>query len=342
MSDDAPGTADFPAAPAVTPFAFPAGTPPAYEAPVLRPRYGLAFTLLALTFFTTTTLGSVLAVWSRGLPADEWPWLAPGLVLRVWSEPRLLTTGLAFSLPVLTILLCHEMGHYLACRRYRLAATLPYFLPLPVMLGTLGAFIRIRSPLRDRRQLFDVGVAGPLAGFAALLPFLAYGVAHSSVVPLAPPAGLSRLVPGPCLALDLAVRLFHAPLPPDAALALHPTALAAWFGLLATAINLLPLGQLDGGHLLYALVGRRRQRRLAVPLWLALAATGFFWGGWLVWCGVVLLMGLFHPPVVDETAPLGRSRQLVAALALLILVLSFMPRGAADVGGDAAPPGASE
>ena len=303
-------------------------------APPGPPRYGLALLLFGLTFFTTTTLGPVLCAWSRdGLPADVYPLITPRLVARVWSDPSLLGLGLAFSLPVLFILLVHEMGHYLACRRYRLPSTLPYFLPLPAVLGTLGAFIRIRVPIRSKRELFDVGVAGPFAGFLALLPFLFWGIARSQPEPLRIAAGASRLVPGQCLAMALVTRLFHGPLGDGMVLRLHPFALAAWFGLLATAINLLPLGQLDGGHVLYAAAGRW-QRRLALPLWLALALAGVLWGGWVLWCVVIFAMGLYHPPVVDEATPLDRRRRALAIAALVVLALCFMPRGAMEPMGE--------
>jgi membrane-associated protease RseP (regulator of RpoE activity) len=317
---------------------------PVAPQPPPPPRYGRALLLLGLTFFTTTTLGPGLVAWNQvGLSEDVYPLITPHLVARVWSDPVLLRLGLSFSLPVLFILLVHEMGHYLACRRYRLPSTLPYFLPLPAVLGTLGAFIRIRVPIRDKRQLFDVGVAGPLAGFAALVPFLLVGVARSQVAPLLLPPGASRLVPGSCLAFELAVRAFHGRLAEGMALRLHPFALAAWFGLLATAINLLPLGQLDGGHILYAVAGRF-QRRLALPLWVALALAGILWGGWVVWCVVIFAMGLYHPPVVNEAVKLDGRRRALAAVALVILVLSFMPRGATDLAADdssPAPPAAT-
>lgn len=308
--------------------------------PVPPPRYGLALLLFGLTFFCTTTLGPVLAAWSReGLPADVFPLLTPGLVAQVWRQPALLRLGLSFSLPVLIILFVHEMGHYLTCRRYRLPSTLPYFLPLPAVLGTLGAFIRIRVPMRSKRELFDVGVAGPLAGFVALVPFLLYGIAHSQIVPLRLDAGSSRLVPGESLAMHLAARALHGPLADGMVLRLHPFALAAWFGMLATAINLLPLGQLDGGHILYAVAGRW-QRRLALPLWVALVIAGVLWSGWVLWCVVIFAMGLYHPPVVDEATPLDPKRRLLAGAALIILALCFTPHGASELVGDDPPPAA--
>ncbi len=246
----------------------------------------------------------------------------------VWSDPALLATGLRLSVPTVLILLCHEMGHYLACRHYRYPVSPPYFLPAPFGLGTLGAFIRIGAPVRSKRELFDIGAAGPLAGLVALLPFLFIGVAASRPVPLPPPpvgiAEMILLVPGRSLGFDLATRLAHGPLPEGHILDLHPFALAAWVGLLATALNLLPLGQLDGGHILYALAGRRH-RRLVVGLWIGLLALGLAWPGWALWCLVILLLGLRHPPVADESRPIGRLRRAVGVLLLLIFLFSFAP-----------------
>jgi membrane-associated protease RseP (regulator of RpoE activity) len=251
------------------------------------------------------------------------------VIREVWSHPALLRIGLSFSIPALVILLAHELGHYIACRRYRLAATLPYFLPVPFNFGTFGAFIKIKAPIRTKKELFDVGIAGPIAGFVALIPFLLYGVAHSVPAPLelAPEAtagsGLYDL--GRCLAIQLAAWPFHGWLGRGVVLNLHPMALAAWLGLFATSLNLLPLGQLDGGHILYAATGRL-QRRLALPLWLLLGLAGILWRGWLLWCLIVLVIGLFHPPVADESAPLDPWRRRLAWLALAMLVLSFIPQ----------------
>jgi membrane-associated protease RseP (regulator of RpoE activity) len=269
---------------------------------------------------------------------DMWtllgPLLTPETVAQVWRTPRLLRMGLAFSIPALAILLAHEMGHYLACRRYRLPCTLPYFLPVPINFGTFGAFIKIKAPIAGKRQLFDVGIAGPIAGFVALTPFLLYGIAqsHPAPLPVAGPGDATGLIllPGRCLAIELATWLFHGRLAPGMVLNLHPMALAAWLGLLATAINLLPLGQLDGGHILYAATGRL-QRRLALPLWLLLGLMGVYWVGWLFWCFIVLLIGLYHPPVYDESEPLDAKRRLVAWLGLAMLILSFMPVPIQDI-----------
>jgi membrane-associated protease RseP (regulator of RpoE activity) len=256
-------------------------------------------------------------------------WMGAATLRQIWGDPDLLRLGLTFSIPTLLILLAHELGHYLACRRYRIRATWPHFIPVPFGLGTFGAFIRIKSRIRTKRQLFDVGVAGPIAGFAALLPFLFYGI-HRSVprqVEVAEPMTTNFILylPGKSLLLELVARLFHGPRAPDVVLDLHPFALAAWVGLLVTSLNLLPLGQLDGGHILYAVAGRY-QRKLALPLWALLALGGFFfWPGWWLWSFLVLLMRLGHPPVRDEAVALDRGRKAVALLALAMFVLCFMP-----------------
>lgn len=286
--------------------------------------------LFLATLFSTTTLGAGWYLSTRtDVTTDLLPILTGETIREVWSTPTLLLTGLAFSLPVLFILLCHELGHYFACRRYGLRATLPNFLPVPLGLGTFGAFIRIRTPIRTKSQLMDVGAAGPIAGFLALLPFLFYGIAHSRPAQVLLldsdlPANLILLLPGRCLALQLVTRMFHGPLGSAVVLDFHPFALAAWVGLLVTALNLLPLGQLDGGHILYATSGRMH-RRLAMVLLALLAVAGFFWHGWLLWCLIVLVMGLRHPPVIDERQSLDGWRIGVALLCLTIFILAFMP-----------------
>jgi membrane-associated protease RseP (regulator of RpoE activity) len=298
----------------------------------VRPRYARAFVLFVLTFLTTTTLGPIMVQLCRtDMTALSGPWLSPALVRQVWSDPALLRLGLAFSVPALLILFAHEMGHYVACQLYGLPCTLPYFLPVPINFGTFGAFIRIKSPIRSKQELFDVGIAGPIAGFLALIPFLLWGIAHSAParLVLASPGADELLtpslyLPGRCLAILLATWLFHGRLEPGMILNLHPVALAAWLGLLATSINLLPLGQLDGGHVLYAATGRL-QRRLALPFWIVLGLMGFLWLGWLVWCVIILMIGLYHPPVGDEGTPLDPFRRKLAWIGLILLILSFMP-----------------
>lgn len=293
--------------------------------PAPRFRYRLALLLFAATLFTTTTLGAAWSLDADGGAGDDLAWLSPDTLARVWADPAAIAAGLQFSLPLLVILLAHEFGHYWMCRRHAVPATLPYFLPAPWGLGTLGAFIRIRAPIRSKRELFDIGVAGPLAGFVVLLPFLLLGIARSTPAQLRViEGGEPTLVLGGSWLMQLVIDALHPGLNPEMGLDLHPYALAAWVGLLATSLNLLPLGQLDGGHILYAATGRW-QRRLAWPLWLALLAASVLWIGWLIWSAVVLITGLRHPPVRDEAAPLDPLRLALAALALLIFLLCFMP-----------------
>jgi hypothetical protein len=260
--------------------------------------------------------------------SDLLPLLTVPTVRRVWGDSALLALGLQFSLATHFVLLCHELGHWFACRRHRLDASPPYFLPAPIGLGTFGAFIRIRSLVRTKRELLDVGVAGPIAGFVALVPVLAAGVWLSRPSPLpVPPAGDVGLLlyrPGESLLLGALTRLFHGELPAGVVLNPHPLLLAGWVGLFATMLNLLPLAQLDGGHILYAAVGRL-QRRLAWPLWGALALLGVAWPGWWLWCLFVLLLGLKHPRLLDEGEPLDPRRRRLAWLALALFALGFMP-----------------
>lgn len=254
---------------------------------------------------------------------DIVPWFSPTVVTLVWSEPRILALGLAYSVPLLGILLCHELGHYLMCRRYGVSSSLPYFIPLPAVIGTLGAFIRIRSLLPDKRKLFDVAIAGPLAGFAALLPVLWWGLAHSPPMPIGDIGGVAT-VPGQSLGLWVVSRTIHGPLPPGTMLNLHPFVLAAWFGMFATAYNLIPVSQLDGGHILYAVLGPKH-RRVARSLWLVLAMAGLFWPGWLVLAVLVRLLGLEHPPVRDESIRLDRKRKILVGVAIAMLLFCLMP-----------------
>jgi membrane-associated protease RseP (regulator of RpoE activity) len=256
------------------------------------------------------------------------PLLSPDTIRMVWSDPSLLRLGLSFSLPMMLILLCHELGHYLCCRHYGIAATPPYFLPAPLAIGTFGAFIRIRSPIRSRRELFDVGIAGPIAGFVALVPFLVYGICQSEPtrIEVAGPSGpaMTLQLPGESLLSALVTRVVHGPLPEGVVLNPHPFVLAAWVGLFATSLNLVPLSQLDGGHILYAVIGKW-QWLLAVPLWLLLIAAGFLFPGWWLWALITVLIGLRHPPVGDDRERLGRGRIALAVCGLLILALCFMP-----------------
>ena len=288
---------------------------------VIRPsppppqRIWLHVALLVATFATTTLVG--------GLAFADLP---EGLhVASVWQlllHPAVIRAGLAFSIPLLAILLTHEMGHYLACRHHRLDASLPYFIPAPIGIGTFGAFIRIRSAIRTKRELLDVGAAGPLAGFVACLPVLFIGISLSSPVAELPASGY--VIFGEPIGFHLVTRLVFPDLPEGGDIFLHPTGFAAWFGLFATALNLLPFGQLDGGHISYAQFGSL-QRRYSWPLLLVLVALGFKWTGWFLWVAVALVMGVRHPWVPDEATPLDPRRRIVAWICIAVFALCFTP-----------------
>ena len=290
----------------------------AWQAPVRRRRRRpwIHLTLFLLTVATTTGVG---ALHYAGFAADFGASLPP-------FTAGLLLQGLWYSGTILAILGCHEMGHYLACRYYGVDASLPYFLPAPILTGTLGAFIRIREPLTSKRVLFDVGVAGPIAGFVVAVPALFLGLALSRLVPL--PADFTGLSLGEPLLFRAAAWLIWGTPPEGMSINMHPMAFAAWFGLLATALNLFPIGQLDGGHISYAVLGR-------ASTWVTFAAVGgafvltWFSSSWLVWTGLLVVMlflfGPRHPRTVDEHLPLDRGRLAIAALAFLIFVVCFTP-----------------
>ena len=283
-----------------------------------RQRYWLHALLFAATLLSTTVVGSGLArSFARGRDFDFEDNLL-GYV-RMWHNPGYLLAGLPFSLTLLTILLAHELGHYLMARHYRVDVTLPFFLPAPTLIGTLGAFIRIRSPILSKRILFDIGVAGPLAGFAVLILPLSIGLYLSRIVPASPEHG--DLIFGTPLILRLMewIRFPHAA---SSDIALHPVARAAWVGLLATALNLLPIGQLDGGHILYSFLGER-SKWLSRTFILVLVPLGVFFAySWLVWALLLFFFGMRHPSIVDPS-PLGRARSWLGFAALAVFVLSF-------------------
>jgi len=234
--------------------------------------------------------------------------------------------GLRLAIGLLSILLAHEMGHYLAARYYRVDATLPFFVPFPVpgfsLVGTLGAFIRIRSPIPHRRALFDIGVAGPLAGFLVSLPVLWLGIREATVHALAGEA--EGLFLGEPLLFRWVSHWIHGPIGEDQTLLMGRLGLAAWFGLLVTALNLMPIGQLDGGHLTYALLRNRAHRISRIASWVCVALV-YFGPSWILWAILVRVLGRRHPPTRDDDAPVGRARVAVGLLSLVVFVLCFIP-----------------
>jgi membrane-associated protease RseP (regulator of RpoE activity) len=227
---------------------------------------------------------------------------------------------------LLSILVAHEMGHYLAARYYRVDATLPFFIPLPLpgvsLVGTLGAFIRIRGPIPHRRALFDIGVAGPLAGFLVCLPVLWLGVREATLRPLAADAG--GIFFGEPLAFQWMARLVHGAIPDSQTLVMGQFGLAAWFGLLVTALNLMPIGQLDGGHVTFALLRERARLISTVGSWVCVALV-YFGPNWILWAILVRVLGRRHPSTLDDDAPVGHGRVWVGLLSLTVFVVCFVP-----------------
>ena len=264
-------------------------------------------------------------VWQPPQKFQDRTWLHALLFLLTIAS-TVLVGGWAYSATILAILGCHELGHYLACRYYGVDASLPYFLPVPITLtGTLGAFIRIREPIPYKRWLFDIGIAGPIAGFLVAVPALFIGISLSRVVPLTPDAGLFL---GEPLLLKFASWVFFGPLPDTQTLVLHPVGFAAWFGLLATSLNLFPVGQLDGGHISYAVLGKRSTYVTIAMIGVAIALS-YRSASWIVWTimitGMLFAFGVRHPPVIDEDVPLDRRRQILAVVAAIIFALCFTP-----------------
>ncbi len=262
--------------------------------------------LFASTVLTATAAG---AIWDG---VD--PFASAGAYVR----------GLPYAISLLAILLCHEMGHYLMCRRHGVDASLPFFLPAPppIVFGTFGAFIRVRSRFPHRRALFDMGAAGPWAGFVVAIVVLFIGLHFSRVETTVPETGVWMF--GDSLLTAWLTRTVVGADPSN--VIVHPVALAGWFGLLVTSLNLLPAGQLDGGHIVYAAMGRATPALsavlVAVLAWLGLRG----WPGWYLWAAIVVLMNfLGHPPTTDDQAPLDPARLAGAVASLVVFVITFVP-----------------
>lgn len=286
-----------------------------------RERYWLHALLLFLTLITTSAVGARLSYnFHQNRPVfleDDLVQVLSGIA-HAFGNPMKLVPGLPFSITLITILLAHEMGHYLTCVYYKIDASLPYFLPMPTLIGTFGAFIRIRSVIVSKKELFDVGIAGPLAGFAFAVPALGIGLAFSKVIPgIAAQGDMIFSTPWILRLLELAV--FPGSSPAD--IYLHPIARAAWVGVFATALNLLPIGQLDGGHILYSFIGDRHRTLSKIFVGL-LVPMSYFSPSWLIWAILLFFFGLKHPRIYDPTK-LGGGRVKLGWLALIIFVLSF-------------------
>jgi len=284
--------------------------------------------LLALTIASTTLVGGCHYLSFTTDFSSVTAEAAGRAVSNVLASPAFYLHGLWYSLTILAILGCHEMGHYVACLQYGVDASRPYFLPAPLPLtGTLGAFIRIRSRIPNKVALFDIGIAGPFAGFVVAVPALFIGLWMSRIVKL--PADPSQLMElGEPLLFRFASWLVWGTVPEGYSVNMHPMAFAAWFGLLATALNLFPIGQLDGGHIAYAVLGRRSTLITVVMVGVAIGLT-IFSRSWMAWTVLLLIMlvtvGPRHPPTGDDETPVGRMRVWLALVALVMLIVCFTP-----------------
>ena len=291
--------------------------PPPYTPP--KRRLWLHILLLLATLFTTTLVGAHMQYnFGHNLPFFDIDRVTDVFTVGLQS-PALFIAGLPFSLTLLTILMAHELGHYLACVYYGVDATLPFFLPSPMpVTGTFGAFIRIRSAIHSKRILFDIGIAGPIAGFIFLVPALGVGLAFSKVLPGINHQGTIQLgVP----ALEWLAQKVIFPGVATSDIYLHPVARAAWVGMFATALNLLPVGQLDGGHVVYALLGRS-QKWITNVFLVALLPMGRLWSGWWFWAVMLFFFARNHPPLYDHSE-IGVSRVKLGVVAFCIFLLCF-------------------
>lgn len=304
-----------PVDPAPAPYSFPSYVP----APPRRGRKWVNVVMFGLTLATTTLAG-----------AEHYAAFQSEFGRRAISlDWNLLRNGLWYSLTIITILGAHEMGHYLYCRKYGVDATLPFFIPLPPVLfltGTLGAVIKIRSAFPTKAILFDIGIAGPIGGMLIIIPALLYGLTLSPIVP--EPTEGALLFLGEPLLFQWLTQLVAGPIPDGFTLNMHPVVFASWFGLLATALNLLPFGQLDGGHIAYAALGRRAWVVSAVTL-VVVVILAIQSLSWIVFAILLLLMwrlvGLGHPPPLNDYEPLGAGRMTLAVVAAIMLIVCFTP-----------------
>lgn len=281
----------------------------------------LPLVLFVATVFTTLTAGAMMR------------FISPEQLLK---NPLLILRGAPFAFPLMFILLAHEMGHYLAGKYHRVHSTLPYFIPFPNYIGTFGALIRMKSPMRDRKALLDIGSAGPIAGFVFSMLACVWGAGRMEAIPLSeiPPASYwnPRIAFGSNLAVSMIFKILKVELDPGYVY-FNPIFDAGWLGLFVTSLNLLPAGQLDGGHIAYAILGEKGANWLArltvttlliigIPLYLF---TGYFWVGWSAWGLLIMIIGLKHPPPLNPYVKLEFKRNVIALLCALILVFTFTP-----------------
>lgn len=239
------------------------------------------------------------------------------------KEPLKIYKGIPFSLTLMIILLSHELSHYFSSRKHGVEATLPYFIPAPTIFGTFGAFIKMKSPIVTRKALIDIGASGPIAGFIISVIATIIGLNMSEIVSSAQAKGALNL--GDSLLFSLLAKIVLGVTPSDSDILLSPVAFAGWIGLFVTSMNLIPVGQLDGGHIAYALFGEKHIRLSFMLIFVMILFGLFLWEGWFVWAVLLLILGMKHPPVIYWEVPLDSKRKFIGWLALVIFILTFIP-----------------
>jgi len=268
-------------------------------------KYLIPLILFIMTIFTTLFAGAL----QQGI--------------NLFKEPMRLWEGYPFSISIMTILLGHEMGHYFASKAHRTKATLPYFIPAPSIIGTFGAFIKMKSPILTRKALIDIGATGPIVGFILSLIACIIGLKMSKIIPLT--YGEDVFMLGDSILFSLLVKFTLGNIPAGQDVLLHSVAFAGWIGLFVTSMNLLPVGQLDGGHIAYALFGKWHFYISRTMLFFIAALGVFYWYGWLVWALLLVFLGVDHPPILVWESSLSLSRRIVGILSFIIFLLTFTP-----------------
>ncbi len=261
--------------------------------------------LFVLTFLSTLTVGAFQA----GVDPLK--------------EPLRIYVGLPFAATLMIILLCHEFSHYLSSKKHDVVATLPYFIPAPTIFGTFGAFIKMKTPITTKNALMDIGASGPIAGFVASVIATVIGLSLSRIVPVGKAGGLLTL--GDSLLFSGLSRVILGTVPKHYDVLLHPIAFAGWIGFFVSSLNLIPVGQLDGGHIAYALLGERHTNVSKVLILVMILLGVFVWEGWAVWAVLLILLGFRHPPIVYSGVPLDPKRKVIGWIAVVIFIITFMP-----------------
>jgi len=265
----------------------------------------LHFFLFILTLFSTLIAGAFLS----GIDPLK--------------EPEKIYKGLPFAMTLMTILLSHELSHYFASKKHKIKATLPYFIPAPTIIGTFGAFIKMKSPIITRKALVDIGASGPIVGFIVSVIATVIGLNNSEIIKVTLTEGIPSF--GDSILFSFLSRIVLGITPPGHDILLHPIAFVGWVGLFVTSLNLIPVGQLDGGHIAYALLGEKHIHLSKLLVVIMVPLGLLLWAGWAVWAVLLLILGLRHPPLLYWEVPLDTKRRFIGWLALVIFVLTFIP-----------------